>query len=498
MLLKLDGKGPLYQQIYQTLRRMILDGKLPAGSRLPSTRVLRHELRVSRNTALLAYGQLLGEGYVVGRGGSGTYVAAELPDVDVVSGPPRSRSRAGDLPPQLSAAGCRLMDLPPLLPLSAWPEHTVRPRLRYDFRYGAPAIASFPNRTWWRLLIRRSRLSSSESLGYGAPEGYLPLRESIADYLQRNRGVHCDADQVVIVNGSQQALDLTARLLLDPGDQILMEEPHYHGARCVFSALGARIVPVSVDAEGLDLERVPRARQAARLAYVTPSHQFPTGVVMSLPRRLALLRWAAEHAAYVLEDDYDSEYRYERRPLEAIQGLDSTGRVIYMGTCSQVLFPSLRLGYLVLPRNLVRPFTAAKSIADRHTGTLQQEVLADFFREGHFERHLRRSRARLGQHRGALLQALAQHLGDTIEVSGASAGIHLLIWLRTLSPGATAALIGRAAGEGVGLSPISSCYLTAAPRAGLMLGYAGLSETEIRDGIEILARVIRSLPRESR
>lgn len=279
-------------------------------------------------------------------------------------------------------------------------------------------------------------------------------------------------------------------MLLDPGDRVVIEEPHYQGARLVFLAAGARLVPAPVDGDGLDVACLPRAGARARLAYVTPSHQFPTGVVMSLGRRLALLEWARRADAHVVEDDYDSEYRYEGRPIEAVQGLDRAGRVIYVGTLSKVLFPALRLGYLVLPGPLVEPFRRAKWATDRHTGTLEQEVLAEFIRDGHFERHLRRSRTRYAARRAALLDALAAHFGDRAEVVGANAGVHLLVWLRGVAPGALDRLVQRAAEDGVGVYPIAPYYLIPPKRAGLLLGYASLTEAEIRAGIRRLAAVL--------
>jgi GntR family transcriptional regulator/MocR family aminotransferase len=327
-------------------------------------------------------------------------------------------------------------------------------------------------------------------MAYTRPEGHAPLRQALADYLRRARGVLCDPGQIIVVNGSQQALDLVARVLLDPGDRVVIEEPHYQGARFAFLATGARLVPARVDAEGLDVRGLPAAARSARLVYVTPSHQFPTGVVMPLGRRLGLLSWAKRGGAHIVEDDYDSEYRYEGRPIEAMQGLDRAGRVIYMGTFSKVLFPALRIGYLVLPAPLVEPFQAAKWLTDRHTSTLEQEVLAEFIRDGSFERHLRRSRTCYAARRAALLQALADYLPKRAEVIGANAGLHLLVWLRGVSPHTVDRLVQRAAGVGVGLYPIAPYYLRPPRRVGFLLGYAALTEGAIRNGIRRLAGVL--------
>jgi GntR family transcriptional regulator/MocR family aminotransferase len=489
MFIKLDGSGPLTQQIYQGMRQAILTGQLPPGMRLPATRVLAHELGVSRNTVLQAYDQLLAEGYTVGQTGSGTYVATVLPDVTL--GPratPGPSIRTGEsIPLHLSAYGQRVACHPVFPPPSAFAHQ--RP-IEYDFRYGLPDAVAFPQETWRRLLARRARDLSSHQLHYGAPEGYGPLREALAHYLQRARAVVCTPEQLLIVNGSQQALDLTARLLLDAGDGVLLEEPQYQGARQVFFAAGARLLTVPVDAEGLITTALPETTGAARLVYVTPSHQFPTGAIMSLVRRLALLQWAETHAAYVLEDDYDSEFRYAGRPVEAVQGLDRHGRVIYVGTFSKVLFPALRLGYLVLPRPLVPLFTAAKWLTDRHTSTLEQAVLSDFIHEGHFEHHLRRSRTRNAARRTALLEAVATYLGTRVDISGANAGVHLLVWLKDVAPMQLHYVIDAAARVGVGLYPVTPYYLAPPPRAGLLLGYAAMTEQAIRAGIQRLARVL--------
>jgi len=489
MFIKLDGSGALSQQIYHALRRAILAGQLAAGTRLPATRVLAHELGVSRNTVLLAYDQLLAEGYTLGQTGSGTYVATALPDVTLT--PPAMRVRAVSASEgttlHLSAYGRRVAQNTSLPPPSAVPHcHPVR----YDFRYGLPDAAAFPHETWRRLLARWARAVSMPGLHYGPPEGYTPLRQAIAGYLQRARAVVCEPEQIIVVNGSQQALDQTARVLLDAGDRVLIEEPHYQGARQVFLAAGARLSTIPTDAEGPVTTELPEAAAAARLVYVTPSHQFPTGAIMSLVRRLALLQWAETAEAYVLEDDYDSEFRYAGRPVEAVQGLDRSGRVIYIGTFSKVLFPSLRLGYLVLPPPLVSLFTAAKWLTDRHTSTLEQAVLTDFIHEGHFEHHLRRSRTRNAARRAALLEALDTHLGARVEVSGANAGVHLLVWLQDVAPPQLSTFIDYAARVGVGLYPVTPYYLMPPPRAGLLLGYAALTEEEIRAGVQRLTAVL--------
>lgn len=489
MLLRLDCSGALYEQVYRAMRGAILTGQLSAGSRVPSTRGLASALGVSRNTVLLAYGQLLAEGYVEGRGGSGTYVTSTLPDTILVaaSGAPGHVRRASQRP-HLSVFGRRIMrQLPGPAPSTLWQGR----HLPFDFRYGVPAVAEFPQDLWKRFVARRLESGSVRSLGYGAPEGHRLLREALAKYLQRARALTCRPEQIIIVNGSHQALDLAARVLVDPGDRVVIEDPHSVGAREVFLSAGARLVPGSIDAEGLDVAKLPPAARHARLAYISPSHQFPTGAVMSLARRLALLGWASKAGAYVFEHDYDGEYRYEGRPLEAVQALDRGGRVIHVGTLSRVLFPALRLGYVVLPEPLVEPFRAAKFLTDRHSPTLQQEALADFIEGGYFERYLRRSRLRYMECRAALLEALAKHLGDRAKVEGANAGTHVLVWLQDVDSQRLPELVKRAARAGVGVYPVSRYYLRPPRYAGFLLGYASMTEEEIRNGIRRLAAALR-------
>jgi GntR family transcriptional regulator / MocR family aminotransferase len=486
MELTLDGTGPLYRQLYGALRTAILSGALAAGEQLPSTRALAAAVKVSRITVVLAYEQLLAEGYAVARRGSGTYVTAELAPRRGDEKSPRPGTAAAA---RLSRFGRRIVGAAKLQPPSWAPRH---PPLPYDFRYGRAAVGDFPHALWRRHLARCARRASLRALDYGPPEGLIELREALADYLRRSRAVDAGPDQIVVVNGSQQGLDLAARVLLDAGDRVLLEEPHYTGARRVFRGLGARLLTLPVGDEGLDVARLRSAAGRPRVAYVTPSHQFPLGTVMSAAHRLALLDWAARAGAHVIEDDYDSEYRYAGPPIGSLQGLDHRGRVLYLGTFSKVLFPALRLGYLVLPETLVAAFRTAKALTDTGSATLEQAALAEFIREGHYDRHLRRSRAKVGARRAALLEALAGELGDRAEISGADAGLHVVVWLRGLAPARLPALIERCAAVGVGVYSATPYYLRPPPRAGLLIGYASLTENEIRRGIELLRRCLET------
>jgi GntR family transcriptional regulator/MocR family aminotransferase len=496
--LRLDGEGPLQRQAYRALREAILAGRLRGGERLPSTRALARELGVSRNTVVLGFEQLVAEGYATTRGGSGTYVAEALP---ARPGPSRGAQRAPSdgapaSPPRLSAFGRRLAAGVPRGQAS-W--SLPRERVACDFRYGEPAYADLPLATWARLLGRRARRLSVKRLAYQPPGGAAELREALAGYLARARGVVCAPEQIVIVHGSQQAIDLTMRLLVDPGDVVVLEEPHYTGFSFCLAALGAKTVFVPADEQGLCTDALGEVR-AARLACVTPSHHFPAGGVLSLPRRLALLAWARSRDAFVLEDDYDGEFRFEGRPIECLQSLDRSlearedaGRVIYAGTASKLLFPALRIGWLVTPPALVNDFLAAKAVADTGTATLEQLALADFIAEGHLERHVRRSRLRHAARRKALIDALAHELGERAEVLGPSAGVHVLLRLPELAARDVRRLREACRERGVGVYPAAPFYARPPARAELLLGYASLRERQIREGVRKLREAVDAI-----
>ena len=480
-MLTLDGSGPLYEQVYKALRAAILAAALNPGARLPSSRSLAAELGVSRNVVVIAFEQLLAEGYVQARIGSGTYVAESL---SALPQRPRSdRLLQTTAQPRLSAWGQRLARQAPVALLRS------KRQVEIDFRYGFAPPDPDLLRQWRRSVVRSF---DRYPLDYAQSAGDPALRRALAQHLRLHRGVVCEPDQILVVGGSQQALDLAARVLIDPGDSVIMEDPHYQGARAIFQAAGAHIIGLPVDAEGIDLSpRQGAAESDARLAYVTPSHQFPTGAVMSLTRRLALLDWAERHDAFVLEDDYDSEFRYAGRPIEAIQGLDQRGRTLYMGTLSKVMFPALRLGFLVLPYCLLETFRVAKWLADRHSPVLEQIALADFINSGNFERHLRRMRRRHAARRQALIDALDYYLGDQIEVMGTHSGIHLVIWLNTINATQVAGLELKAAEAGVGLYSIAPYYLSPPKRAGFLMGFGALEAEQITEGVRRLADVLR-------
>ena len=478
-----NTEGPLNRRIYIAMKGAIEAGRFGADARLPSTRTLAADLKVSRNTVALAYEQLVAEGYIVARNRSMMRVSSAVAVTRRFK--PIQLKRAK---PKLSAQAGRVMEASALPPTSSFV--TAPPPLHYDFRYGRPAISEFPHDTWRKLLAARLRQSSRGSLGYASPAGYGPLRQALSGYVSRARGISCNAEQIVIVNGSQQAFDLIARLLIDAGDKVVIEEPHYHGSRLTFEAAGAKLIGVPVDAEGLDTTRLPVTSAGVRLCCVSPSHQFPTGVVMPLARRLALLEWTCRAGAWVVEDDYVSEFRYEGRPIEALHALDRGDRTIYVGTFSKIMFPSLRLAYVVLPSALVEPFLALKWVTDRYTTMLGQEALTDLIASGHFERYLRRACTRNAKRRRTLIGALREHFGERVEIAGDNSGVHLLVWLNQIKPRDVEKIIARAARVGVGIYPITPYYSKPPDRAGLLLGYASLNEREIRAGIRRLADVL--------
>ncbi len=485
LVLDASTGAPLHEQLAEALRGAIVAERLAPGTRLLSTRVMAEQLALSRNTVLNAYARLLAEGYLVGHTGSGTYVARELPERLLAvrresSAPPpvhRVDTRA------LSKRGAAVAAVPPLTD----PRAGMAPG-RMAFRMGVPALDAFPGELWGRLLHTRWQRSWRDMTSYLPPAGYLPLRRAVADYLATARGVRCVPEQVLIVNGTQQALSLAAQVLLDPGDAAWVEDPGYFPAHGALTAAGALRVPVPVDAEGLDVEAGLRLRPDARLALVTPAHQFPLGVVMSERRRQALLAWAARSDAWVLEDDYDSEFRYEGRPVPALQGQARDARVLYTGTFSKVVSPSLRLGYLVVPELLVDAFCAARRFVDRHSPILDQAVLADFITQGHFSRHVRRMRVLYASRQEVLVEAARRELRGLLDVAPMHTGMHLVGWLPEGQDDRAAS--ERAAHAGLMAAPLSAFQLHGQTRGALLLGYACVPEEELKEGVSRLARAL--------
>jgi GntR family transcriptional regulator/MocR family aminotransferase len=498
---------PLHRQLYGGLRAAILEQRLKPGARLPSTRSLASTLGLARNTVHGAYDQLLAEGYLETRHGSGTYVAASLPDdalmalpvrmkapvEDAGVGPPGSngtaaaapeRAPAGALSQRLSNWGRRVAEIAPS------PYSAPTSPLPFDFRHGRPDVTHFPIDEWRRAASRQLRQIERDDLWYGPPAGLPSLREALAAYLGRARGVRCSPEQVIVTTGTQQAVDLISRLLVEPGDAVVVEDPCYPGARRVFEALGARLLDVAVDEHGMQTDALPAS--AARLVYTTPSHQYPSGATLPVSRRLDLLRWAEQHDALIVEDDYDSEFRHVGRPLEALQGLDRSGRVAYVGSFSKVLYPALRLGYLVAPPDLVHLASEAKRLLDLQTATPGQEMLAELIHSGQFEAHLRRMRRVYRGRRAALLEALERDLAGLATAGPSDAGLYLRI---VLAPGLDDEAVARRAAElGVAVYPARPYFTRPPARPGLILGYAALDEAGIAEGIRRLRQAMEDHP----
>lgn len=438
---------PLYRQIYQRFRQAIAKGQLRPGDRLPSVRDLAAELSTARGTVDAAYAVLAGEGYVISRGPSGTIVAPGLPDV-AAAGPSRRR-------------------LPAAAPS---PEHAA-PR---PLQMGLPALDAFPRKRWAHVVAREARRLSAAQMMYPDPAGFAPLRQAVAAYLVASRGIACEWRQVVMTTGFQGGLDLALRVLLRPNDRVWIEDPCFPPVRAALEMAGARLAPVAVDAEGIrvadGLKRAPRGR----LAVVTPSHQSPLGVALSLPRRLALLRWANEADAYVIEDDYDSEFRFVGRPLPALKSLDREQRVIYAGSFSKTLFPGLRLGYLVLPDRLLPRFVEANTWHTSGQSAFGQRAVAAFMTEGHFARHLKRMRKLYAVRRAALVDAFHASFGESMTIAMQPGGMHLL--LRLASRTSDARLARRAQAEGLAAEPLSPRAIRHDCGQGLLVGFTNVAE----------------------
>ena len=473
------ARAALHRQIYEGYRAAIVDGSLRRGQRIPSTRVLASELGVSRFPVLNAYAQLLAEGYVESRVGAGTVVSSLLPDdlttsLPVGVRPVASRSR----PRPIARQATCIRNIEKLSWLGGWGA----------FGVGQVAAEQFPRHIWSRLIAHCMRNTDAVSFHYGNRMGSEALRETIASYLRTARSVHCTADQVMIVSGSQQALDITARVLLDSQSSVWVEEPGYQGAREVFALTGCRVIPVPVDQEGMDVAAGIRRCRKARAAFVTPSHQFPLGVTMSAARRLQLLDWAQNTGSWIIEDDYDSEYRYESSPIACLQGLDSSARVIYIGTFSKVLFPSLRLGYIVVPLDLVDHFLVVRRAMDLGPPTFYQNVLAHFIDEGHFARHIRRMRILYRERRSELVNSINREFGPMAEVLGDEAGMHLAV--RLPSAIRDVEIAERAARQNLWIWPLSPHYMGGVPRPGFVLGFGSTGIEEIRRSVHRLRNLL--------
>ncbi len=483
LIIAVDRKGPkpLHRQIYDAYRKAIVERSLRPGQRILSTRALASELRISRFPVLNAYSQLLAEGYFESRVGAGTVASRSIPDEVMSSGPAGAHfatTHSGRRPlARRSSLLSRVENSPWLRGWGA-------------FGVGQVAFDHFPLQIWSNLVARQSRQMDAKSFHYGDQMGSRTLRETIAIYLRTARSLHCDAEQIMIVSGSQQALEVSALCLLDPGSRVWVEEPGYRFARDAFALAGCRLVPVPVDDEGLDVAAGIKKCRKARAAFVTPSHQFPLGVTMSASRRLQLLDWAQSSGSWIIEDDYDSEYRYESSPIASLQGLDTHARVIYIGTFSKVLFPSLRLGYVVIPSDLIDRFLTLRRSMDYGPPTFYQEVVASFINEGHFARHLRRMRVLYRERSSVLVDSIAKELGSRVKVLGSEAGMQLALSLPDEIRDVEIA--ERAARENLWIWPLSPSYLGEVARSGFILGFGSTAAAEIPRAVRKLRNLLRT------
>lgn len=478
-----NDPSPLHKQIYDRYRASILRGDIRPGEQIVSSREFAAELQVSRFPVLNAYAQLLAEGYLETRAGAGTFVSSSLPEQQMSVPQPSGRSLIAPSGPRpVSRRSALYPPLPKMPFVRGWGSFGVH----------QPALDQFPFSIWSGLVARHSRNPHIGAIHRIDPRGAERFRGAICDYLRTARGVHCSPDQILIVSGSQQALDITARVLLDPGNAVWVEEPGYSLQRTVLSTAGCRLVPVPVDGEGLNVAAGIKRAPKARAAFVTPSHQYPLGSTMSASRRIQLLNWAHSAGAWVIEDDYDSEFRFESLPISSMYGLDLNARVIYIGTFSKVLFPSLRLGYMVIPADLMDRFVAVRHAMDIFPPYLHQEVMADFILEGHFTRHIRKMRQVYRERRSVLYESLTQqfpaHRG--FEVLGVEAGMHLAF---TLPKGFNDREISaRAANARLWLWPLSTSYITSEPRNGFVLGFGSSLPAEIPRAVRLMHSVITS------
>ena len=478
--LERDSEIPLARQIYTILSDLILNEELSAGEKLPASRSLATDCGVSRNTIMFAYEQLLAEGYVVSQTGSGTFVSDTVPVTDWSTEEGHEQQEevpVADQEAQLSQRGFDLVNSPQASQEQWQP-----------FVAGVPDISLFPKDIWMRLLRKHWQQATPAMLSYAHGAGYLPLRQALIERLRLARSVNGTAEQVMMISGLHNAISLIAHLLIDPGMTVWMENPGFWGASTVLKMAGANIVPIDIDEEGL----APTDEQLAnppKLIFVTPSHQYPLGHVMSLARRRMLLDYAKAHDAWIIEDDYDSEFRFAGLPIASLQGLDAYQRVIYLGTFSKTLYPGMRLGYMVLPENLVSHFGIGLSEMYRDGRLLEQAVLADFMSEGHYAAHVRRARLRYAKRSLLLREAITEELGADWVTSSVEAGLHLVIPLPEGSD--DVAIARKAKAEGIMVRPLTQYYLQGPKQAGLLLGYANVPDEVIKPRFAQLARIVR-------
>lgn len=471
--------GPIGSQVYHAIRKAILDGRLTSGSRLPSTRTLAEMMSISRNSVIAGFERLIDEGYLLTRRGAGTFVASTIPDeliqtTNNLTSLSSSSAPTDALNPNIQKAQ------------TFWSNSQPNANSGHMFHIGVGCVDLFPHELWGRLLGRIWRQSKKALATFNSPMGYLPLREMICQYVQSTRGLNCQPEQIIIVNGTQQAINLTARVLLKEGDKVWLDDPGYDSALAIFTSYGIEVQPITSDIHGMDISQGITKNPDAKLVFTTPSHQFPLGNTLSLARRIALLEWASKNNMWIFEDDYNSEFRYHSKPIQALQGLDKHQRVIYAGTFSKMMYPGFRLGFLVVPQSLVSAFEVAKYYTDSHSGFLEQATLALFISQGHYARHVRRIRKACYERYLALKNAIETHLSHVFKVEPTDSGIHIVCWLQA---GYTEEYIIKKSREiGLGIQPLSRYCIQPYQKQGVLLGYAAHNPIKIERDIIALAK----------
>lgn len=481
--IQLDKKAkmPVYIQLYEEISKSILNGMLKAGDRMPATRLLAKEFSIARNSVIQAYEQLCLEGYITSQTGAGTYVA-QIPEQ------PRSKKRSEPRTYEQGAAANKLIT-PNELPYLDFIKNDCGPEHFVPFQISVTALEGFPFKAWAKIAADIYRNIHKFYLGYDHGQGHLPLREAIADHLRINRSINCNADQIVVVNGSRQAIHLIAELFVKKNSQCWMEDPGYPGTKAALAKFGAEICPVPIDDKGMDLDYAIEQYPNAKLAYVTPSHQYPMGVTMPLEERLRLLNYAEKHQMVIIEDDYDSEFRYDGRPITALKGIDTTGNVMYIGTFSKILFPALRIGYVVLPNQAVAEKLAlVKAVTDRQNPIIDQAILTEFIRSGHLNRHLRKMRLLYKKNQDDLISLLQQQLGDQISISKVEAGMHFILTFK--NPDHAKAIKQHAKESGLILMPIDYVSVKFHSPNSFLIGFTGFNLRQMHTGVALIRQII--------
>ena len=473
---------PLYKQLYEGIRLSILNGTIRAGERLPATRQLASELKISRNIVSMAFEQLMLEGYLTGKVGSGTFVSSNLPDNFIKS----KTNGVVDIPKSNKKGNSSGVKIP-FDKVSAWSpaKEDVIP-----FQNAVPGLDIFPFGLWTKIANKEYKEIGKHHLAYDDASGYAPLRESIASYLRSARGVKCESSQVLIINGAQQGFSLCSHILTNKGDEVLMEDPGYGGARAAFANYGARIKPVPVDEDGVDVKFLIKHHRKAKMIYITPAHQYPMGGTLSLNKRMDLLKWSAKCNTWIIEDDYDSELRYTGRPLAALQGLDQRDKVIYIGTFSKVLFPALRIAYMVLPTvEMANRFTSVKAVFDRQCPIMEQVIINTFMEEGHFVRHLRRMRLEYHERQKMLIRAVEKDLAGKLRVEEQAAGMHVIGWLpKNSNDREVSEMLLR---NGIYANALSNYTMKYSKGPGLLLGYTAFNKFRVRNYVQKMDRILK-------